>query len=209
MWARADPASQDKLVPCPKTISAQTKVSQILCGHGALRSVKHFHSWVFSQLEFPPPISALSDRGSFSLLGFFRGWDFLHRSRRSQIGGVFHCWDFFVVGISSTDLGALRSGEYFHSWDFFTVGISSTDLGAVGIFSWLGLGALRSGEYFHSWDFSWLEWYFTVGIFHSSEVFYGWDFFTVGISSTNLGALRSGEYFHSWDFSQLGFPPAI
>ena len=32
-WARADLASQDKLVPCPKTISAQTKVSQILCGH--------------------------------------------------------------------------------------------------------------------------------------------------------------------------------
>ena len=74
---------------------------------------------------------------------------------------------FFTVGISSTDLGALRSGEYFQSWDFFTVGISSTDLGAlrsggyfhdrdvftVGIYS-TDLGALRSGKYFHGWDFS-------------------------------------------------------
>ena len=44
------------------------------------------------------------------------------------------CWDsdaqlgFFMVRISSTDLGALRWGEHFLSWDFFTVRISPTNL---------------------------------------------------------------------------------
>ena len=50
------------------------------------------------------------------------------------VGFFFTCWDsdaqlgFFMVRISSTDLGALRWGEHFLSWDFFTVWISPTNL---------------------------------------------------------------------------------
>ena len=90
---------------------------------GALRWGEYFHNWDFSQTELPPSISALSDWGSIFTVGFFftvaffRRRDFLHRSRRSQIGGVFSQLGFFVDGTSSTDLGALRSGEYFHSLD--------------------------------------------------------------------------------------------
>ena len=200
MWARADPASQDKLVPCPKTISAQTKVSQILCGHGALRSVKHFHSWVFSQLEFPPPISALSDRGSFSLLGFFRGWDFLHRSRRSQIGGVF------------SQLGFFHSWDFLHRswrcWDFFVVGSWRSQIG--GVFSQLGF--FMVGMVFHSWHFSQFGSILRLGFFHSWDflhqsrrsqiggVFSQLGFFTVGISSTNL---IFSQVFSRWEFFSL------
>ena len=68
----------------------------------------------------PPPISALSDRGSM----FSRRRDFLPRSRRS------HRRSIFTVGIFcrrdfTLDLGALRSGEYFHSWDFSIFRLSS------------------------------------------------------------------------------------
>ena len=120
-----------------------------------------------SSTGLSPPISALSDRWSIFTVGIFHSWDFLHRSRRSQIGGVFsllgffhslhflhgsRCsqiggvfpsWDFFAIGTSSICFSALRSGECLHRWDFFTVGTFSTDL-----------GALRSGEHFHSWKMS-------------------------------------------------------
>ena len=37
-----------------------------------------FSQLEFSQLAFPPPISALSDRGSIFVAGIFHSWDILH-----------------------------------------------------------------------------------------------------------------------------------
>ena len=63
---------------------------------------------------------------------------------------------FFVDGTSSTDLGALRSGEDLHSRDYSATGrappiLALSDRGKIFV---ADPGAVRSGEDFHRWDFS-------------------------------------------------------
>ena len=121
-----------------------------------------------------------------------------------------HGWDFFfTVGISSTDLGALRSGEFFtvgiFSWLGFPPPISAlSDRGSiftVGIFSQLGFPPpiLALLGFFRGWVLALSDRgsIFTVGIFH------GWN----GISQ--LAFFTVGKYFTVGIFSQLGFPPPI
>ena len=68
--------------------------------------------------------------------------DLLHWSEHSQISGAFSQLEFFTVGISSTDLGALSFGEVFsqfgifHSWDFLHQSQSSQ----------IGFSSFRSEE---------------------------------------------------------------
>ena len=81
---------------------------------------------IFSQVGFPPPISALSDQGSIFTVGIFHRWDFLNQSQHSQIREVFSQLGFFTGGISSTNLRTSDQGS------IFTVGIF------LGILSQLG-----------------------------------------------------------------------
>ena len=100
--------------------------STVTChNHGSIFTV-----WIFSQqsqiwevvsqlglfhrCDFPPPISP-------------HNWDFLHRSRRSQIGEVFHSWDFSQMGFpppisALSDRGSIFTVEIFLGfcldWDF-------------------------------------------------------------------------------------------
>ena len=100
-WVRADPASWDQLVPCPQKINIRHKPRS----HNFCMRTTHG-------------------------LGFFHSWDFLHRSRRSQIGGVFSQLGFFY----NWDRGVLSQLRP-------TPPISALSDGGsiftVGIFSWV------------------------------------------------------------------------
>ena len=54
--------------------------------------------------------------GAFSQLGFFHSWDFFHQSPLSPVSSTDLCisdrGSIFTVAISSTDLSALRSGDF-------------------------------------------------------------------------------------------------
>ena len=157
-------------------------------------SVKFKFNLVNHAFSNSPSISALSDRGSFSQLGFFHRWDFLHQSQPSQIGEVFSqlkfSWDFVWIGIFSTDHGALRSGEFFSVVSFSQVGFPPlisvlSDRGSVFWPSQIG-GCLRLPDLPDRGNV------FTIGTFHS------WDILHQSQRSQMGGV-----------FSQLGLPPLI
>ena len=163
-----------------------------------------------------------TDRGSFSQLGFFYSWDFLHLSQRSQIGGVFSQLGIFTVGISSTHLcsrlsppliSASQIGGVFSQLGFPPVilvlsewGISgsgfpdsaplTTPLGFMNNLSLSSGCTCASQCQDHLVFLPLLNFRFHV-------------FCTDGTSSPDLKALGSGECFHSWDFSQTELPPPI